>query len=380
MEKQISFVPLQEWSVYKQRPLLISGPCSAETEEQVLETAQRLAATGKVDIFRAGIWKPRTRPNSFEGIGSEGLTWLKRVKDETGLHTATEVATEKHVYEALKFGVDVLWVGARTTVNPFAMQEIADALRGVDVMVFVKNPINPELELWIGAIERVHKAGIKKIGAIHRGFSSYEKTVFRNPPNWQIAIDLRQRMPDLPLICDPSHITGDRHFLADISQEAMDLNYDGLMIESHIDPDNAWSDKKQQITPERLAELVEGLVLRNVASNDARFISTIDELRNQIDVFDDQLLDILERRMKVAETIGRYKREHNITILQSNRWQEIVNKAVRKSELKGLSIDFISTVLKAIHQESINHQMKVMNEEPTEPKTPGADSNMIISI
>jgi 3-deoxy-7-phosphoheptulonate synthase len=362
MESKLKIEPLKNWEIFKQRPLLISGPCSAETEEQVMETARQLAATNKVDIFRAGIWKPRTRPNSFEGVGSDGLKWLKLVKQEFNLPTATEVATEKHVYEALKYGIDVLWIGARTTVNPFAMQEIADALKGVDVMVFVKNPINPELELWIGAIERIYKAGIKRLGAIHRGFSSYEKTAFRNQPKWQIPIDLRQRMPDVPLICDPSHIGGNRAYLLDISQEAMDLNYDGLMIESHIDPDNAWSDKKQQLTPGKLAELIDQLVLRSVASTDSGFISTMDELRSQIDIFDDQLLDILERRMQIAETIGKYKREHNITILQSNRWQEIVNKAIRKANTKGLSAEFISTILKAIHQESITHQMKVMNE------------------
>jgi len=372
MENLASIEPLKNWELFKQRPLLISGPCSAETEEQVMETARQLKATGKVDVFRAGIWKPRTRPNSFEGVGSEGLQWLRRVRLETGLPVATEVATEKHVYEALKYGMDVLWIGARTTVNPFAMQEISNALQGVDVMVFVKNPINPELELWVGAIERIYKAGIRRIGAIHRGFSAYEKTAFRNQPRWQIAIDLRQRFPDLALICDPSHIGGNRAYLSDISQEAMDLNYDGLMIESHIDPDNAWSDKRQQITPAKLSELIDQLVLRSVASEDAGFISVMDELRSQIDLYDDQLLDLLERRMQVAETIGQYKKEHNITILQSNRWQEIVNKAVRMGNTKGLSSEFISVILKAIHQESIQHQMKVMNEEPAKTTLAGA--------
>jgi len=363
MENSSGIESIKNWSVYKQRPLIISGPCSAETEQQVMETAARLVATKKVDIFRAGIWKPRTRPNSFEGVGSEGLKWLKQVKQEFGLPVATEVANQKHVHEALKFGVDMLWIGARTSVNPFTMQEIADVLQGVDVMVMVKNPINPELELWIGAIERIYKAGITKLGAIHRGFSSYEKTAFRNPPKWQIAIDLRQRIPELPLICDPSHIGGNRAYLYDISQEAMDLNYDGLMIESHIDPDNAWSDKKQQITPETLAELLDQLILRNVNSEDAEYKSSIDELRSQIDMFDDQLLDLLEQRMQIAESIGRFKKTHNITILQSTRWQEIVNKAIRKSYNKGLSPEFISVILKAIHQESIDHQMKVMNDE-----------------
>jgi chorismate mutase len=362
METKTLIEPLKSWDIYKKRPLLMTGPCSVETEEQVMATAKSLVEAKKVDVFRAGIWKPRTRPNSFEGVGTTGLKWLKQVKQEFGLPIATEVATEKHVYEALKFGVDVLWIGARTTVNPFAVQEIANALQGVDVMVFVKNPINPELELWVGAIERIMKAGVSHVGAIHRGFSSYEKTAFRNQPQWQIPIDLRQRMPGLPLICDPSHIGGKRAYLHDIAQEAMDLNYDGLMIESHIDPDNAWSDKLQQLTPEALAKMLDELVLRNEDTSDSQFVNSIDELRSQIDIFDDQLLDILERRMQVAKTIGEYKKKHNITILQTNRWQEIVNKAIRKANTNGLSPEFISTILKAIHQESIANQMRVMNE------------------
>ena len=363
MEKRTEITPLKEWGIYKQRPLLIAGPCSAETETQVMETARQLADTGKVDVFRAGIWKPRTRPDTFEGVGTEGLQWLKQVKQEYKLPVAIEVATEKHVYEALKFGVDVLWIGARTTVNPFAMQEIANALRGVDVMVFVKNPINPELELWIGAIERISKAGIKKLGAIHRGFSSYEKTEYRNHPRWQIPIELRQRIPDISIICDPSHLGGQRSFILDISQKSMDLNFDGLMIESHIDPDNAWSDKKQQLVPSELCEMIDHLVLRDTSSIDSRFLNTIEELRSQIDFYDEQLFDILASRMLIAEPIGRFKKEHNITILQSSRWKEIVDKAIARGVKNGLGSEFISTILEAIHQESINHQMKVMNEE-----------------
>jgi 3-deoxy-7-phosphoheptulonate synthase len=363
IEKTIEITPLKEWKIFNGRPLLIAGPCSAETEDQVMDTARKLAATGKVDVFRAGIWKPRTRPNSFEGIGQVGLTWLKQVKQEFSLPVAIEVATEKHVYEALKFGIDVLWIGARTTVNPFAIQEIANALRGVDVMVMVKNPINPELELWMGAIERLSSANIKKIGAIHRGFSSYEKMAYRNQPRWQIPIDLRQRIPDIPIICDPSHMGGHKAYISDLSQKSMDLNFDGLMIETHIDPDNAWSDKRQQITPGELDELISGLILRDTATDDSDFVRTLEELRSQIDIYDDQLFDILESRMLVAETIGRYKKKHKITILQSIRWNEIVNKAITKGEKRGLAHEFVSTVLKAIHQESINHQMKVMNEE-----------------
>jgi len=361
METKLQLEPLENWSIYKGRPLLISGPCSAETEEQVMETARQLAALKKVDVYRAGIWKPRTRPNAFEGVGTEGLKWLKRVKDETGLATGTEVATQTHVYEALKFGVDVLWIGARTSANPFAMQEIADTLKGVDVMVLVKNPVNPDLDLWIGAIERLYAAGIRRIGAIHRGFSAYEKTAYRNQPKWQIPIDLRMRIPGLPLICDPSHIGGARAYLLEIAQEAMDLNYDGLMLESHIDPDNAWSDKSQQVTPDALQDLLGKLVLRQSVSSDSNFLDKLGLLRGQIDRFDEQLLDLLEQRMNVAETIGKYKKDNNITILQNQRWEEIIKKVAVKGQSKGLSSEFIEQMFKAIHQESINHQLKVMN-------------------
>mgnify|MGYP001791487712 FL=1 len=353
---------IKEWRGYKGRPFLISGPCSAETEEQVMETAKQLALLTEVSVFRAGIWKPRTRPNSFEGVGSEGLKWLRRVKQETGLLVGTEVANEKHVYEALKYGIDMLWIGARTSVNPFTVQEISDALSGVDVMVLVKNPINPDLELWIGAIERIARAGITLIGAIHRGLSTYEKTLYRNQPNWQLPIELRRRIPDLPIICDPSHISGSRQFLHEISQKAMDLNFDGLMIESHIDPSKALSDAAQQLTPKDLKELLSRLILRNTSTSDPQLLDVLGELRQQIDVYDDHLLDLMEQRMKVAETIGRYKKENNITILQSVRWDEIINKVIAKGQAKGLSADLIDTIFKAIHQESINHQMKVMND------------------
>ncbi len=361
METELNTVPIQEWKGYKNRPFLISGPCSAETEEQVMKTAKQLARLKTVSIFRAGIWKPRTRPNSFEGVGSEGLRWLRDVKKETGLLVGTEVANEKHVYEALKYGIDMLWIGARTSVNPFTVQEISDALKGVDVMVLVKNPVNPDLELWIGAIERIAKAGIKHLGAIHRGFSTFEKTSYRNQPNWQLPIELRRRLPDLPLICDPSHIAGSREFLREISQKAMDLNFDGLMIESHHDPDKALSDAAQQVTPDGLQELLSRLVIRNPVASDPRLLDVLGELRQQIDVFDEHLLDLLEKRMKVAETIGEYKKENNITILQTTRWDEIITRVMSKTKAKGLSAEFIDTIFKAIHQESINHQMKIMN-------------------
>lgn len=366
MVVQLDTSSIKEWNSYKGRPFLISGPCSAETEEQVMETARELAKLDKVSIFRAGIWKPRTRPNSFEGVGVTGLKWLRRVKQETGLPVATEVANEKHVYEALKYGIDMLWIGARTSVNPFTVQEIADALRGVDVMVFVKNPINPDIELWMGAIERVSKAGIKKLGAIHRGFSSYEKTSYRNQPNWQLPIELRRRIPDLPIICDPSHIAGARAYLHEISQKAMDLNFDGLMIESHIDPGAALSDASQQLTPNDLKELLSRLILRNASPSDPRLLDVLGELRQQIDVYDDHLIDLMEQRMKVSETIGRYKKENNITILQSARWDEIVKRVMIIGQSKGLSPELIDNIFKAIHQESINRQMKIMNNGITD--------------
>jgi chorismate mutase len=361
MVLEVKTTLVNEWRGFKGRPFLIAGPCSAETEEQVMETAKELADLKEISVFRAGIWKPRTRPNSFEGIGTEGLRWLRNVKQETGLMVGTEVANEKHVYEALKYGIDMLWIGARTSVNPFTVQEISDALNGVDVMVLVKNPINPELELWIGAIERIARAGIRRIGAVHRGFSTYEKTIYRNQPNWQLPIELRRRIPDLPIICDPSHISGSREYLHEISQKAMDLNFDGLMIESHINPDKALSDAAQQLTPNDLRELLSRLILRNPVPSDPKLLDILGELRQQIDVFDDHLLDILEKRMKVAETIGEYKKENNITILQTTRWDEIIRKVMAKGQAKGLSRETIDTIFKAIHQESINHQIRVMN-------------------
>ncbi|MDF1559177.1 MAG: chorismate mutase [Bacteroidales bacterium] len=362
-KRRLNIIPIEEWPIFKQRPLLIAGPCSAESEEQVMLTAAGLAATGRVDLFRAGIWKPRTRPDQFEGVGTVGLKWLRQVREVYGLPVSVEVATEKHVYEALKHGVDAVWIGARTSVNPFALNEIASALKGSDVMVFIKNPVNPDLELWIGAVERISKAGITRLAVIHRGFSTWEKCAFRNQPRWQIPVELRQRMPDLPMICDPSHMGGDRSFIGDLSQKAMDLNYDGLMIESHNDPASALSDRKQQVTPSKLTEILDSLVLRSPTSDDPEFLETIDDLRSQIDVYDNLLLDILESRMLVAETIGRYKKEHNITILQTTRWKEVKDNAVDKGVRKGLTPEFIQIFLEAIHQESIIHQMKVMKED-----------------
>ena len=356
-------LPIEKWGLKKtDRPLVIAGPCSAETEEQVLETARQISANG-INIFRAGIWKPRTRPGNFEGVGAKGLPWLKKVKEETGMLTTIEVATEKHVYEALKFGVDILWIGARSSANPFVMQEIADALQGSDVPVMIKNPVNPDLDLWVGAIERIHKAGIKKIAAIHRGFSTYDKTLYRNNPQWQIAIDLKLKLPNIPLINDPSHIGGKRDLLLDISQKAMDLNFDGLMIESHIDPDKAWSDAKQQLTPADLNELLDKLVLRDVKNHSESEKIELEKYRAQIDSYDNIIMGVMGDRMDVVKNIGRFKKKNNITILQPGRWDEIMEKNYKLGASKGFSEKFIDRLFKAIHQESINFQTDVMNDE-----------------
>jgi chorismate mutase len=347
--------------VWKKRPIIISGPCSAETEEQVLETATRLAKTGKVDMLRAGIWKPRTRPGSFEGIGTKGLPWMQQAKKITGLPVTVEVATAKQVEDALTFEVDVLWIGARTTVNPFSVQEVADALRGVDVPVLIKNPINPDLELWTGAVERVAKAGIKQIGLIHRGFSSYGNTEYRNAPMWHLAIEMKRRNPELLMINDPSHISGRRDILLDVAQKAIDLDMDGLIIESHIDPDKAWSDAKQQITPEKLGEMIGQIQWRREDVNSDEYHAALEKLRQQINHLDDELMQILGQRMKVAEKIGEYKKNNNITILQTNRWNEILERAFNKGEKLNLSKEFITKYFDAVHMESINHQNKIMN-------------------
>ncbi len=348
----------KRWS---KRPLIISGPCSAETEEQVLETAKRLAATGKVDILRAGIWKPRTKPGMFEGIGVRGLPWLLQAKKITGLPVTVEVANGKQVHDALNFEVDVLWLGARTTVNPFSVQEVADALRGVDVPVLIKNPINPDLELWSGAVERVARSGINKIGLIHRGFSSYGNTEFRNAPMWQLAIEMKRRNPGLMMINDPSHICGRRDIIPDVAQKAIDLDFDGLMIESHIDPDQAWSDAKQQVTPERLLEILNQIIWRHETAEEKEFISALEKLREQINHIDDELMQLLGQRMKIADKIGEYKKDNNVTILQTNRWNQILDRAFQKGDKMGLSREFITKYLDAVHMESINHQNRIMN-------------------
>ncbi len=346
---------------WNKRPLIISGPCSAETEVQVLETATRLAKTGKVDVLRAGIWKPRTKPGMFEGIGTKALPWLMQAKKITGLPTTVEVATAKHVQDALQFDVDIIWLGARTTVNPFSVQEIADALRGVDIPVLIKNPIHPDLELWSGGIERLQKVGIKQIGMIHRGFSSYGNTEFRNAPMWHLPIEMKRRFPEMLLICDPSHICGNRTLLQSVAQKSIDLDFGGIMLESHIDPDNAWSDAKQQITPEQLGEMLDQLVWRHENTDEKEFITALSTLREQINQLDDELITLLAQRMKIADKIGEYKKNNNITILQTNRWNTILERAFRTGESLGLSKEFITKYFDAVHLESINHQNKIMN-------------------
>jgi len=343
-------------------PLVIAGPCSAETEDQVLKIAHDLKNTD-VSVFRAGIWKPRTRPGMFEGVGAIGLKWLKKVKKETGLLIATEVANASHVKLALEYDIDILWIGARSTVSPFIVQEIADALNGTDKIVLVKNPVNPDLSLWLGGVERLYSANIKKLGVIHRGFSTYEKTNYRNNPEWQLPIELQNRFPDLPLICDPSHIAGRRDILQDISQTALDLNFDGLMIETHTDPDNAWSDAAQQITPKTLVKMMQDLKTRKVTNEEVDYINKLNTLRTQIDFIDHGLLDTLGKRMKVAIKIGELKKQKNVAVLQTKRWNEILGKMILEGEQKGLSEEFVLRMFKAVHQESINHQEKVINSK-----------------
>lgn len=340
-------------------PIIIAGPCSAETEEQVLSTARELAKNG-VKIFRAGIWKPRTKPGGFEGVGREGLPWLAKVKEETGMLTATEVATRQHVEDALAAGIDILWIGARTSANPFAMQEIADALQeaGKDIPVLVKNPVNPDLELWIGALQRLYNAGIRRLGAIHRGFSAYGKHLYRNMPQWHIPIELRRRFPNLPLISDPSHIGGKRELVAPLSQQALDMGFDGLIIESHCDPDCAWSDKAQQVTPDVLNFILNTLVLRDATVT----TESLTLLRQQIDELDNELLEVLNKRMRVSREIGQYKKEHRMPVLQIGRHDEIMQSRARLAEEMGMSGEFMRNVLSAIHEESVRQQIEIFND------------------
>ena len=340
-----------------ERPFVIAGPCSAETEEQVMKTALELRMKG-CHNFRAGVWKPRTKPGGFEGNGEKALPWMQRVKKETGMMVATEVATPEHVELAMKYDIDILWIGARTSANPFAVQALADALKGVDVPVFVKNPVNPDIELWIGALERINQAGVKRLGAIHRGFSSYDKKIYRNLPMWQIPIELRRRYPDLPMICDPSHIGGRRELIAPLCQQAMDLGVDGLIVESHCDPDKAWSDAKQQVTPDVLDYILSLLVIRDESVT----TEGITQLRHQIDELDNQLMDLLAKRMRVCREIGHYKKEHNMTVLQTNRYNEILEKRGAQGSLCGMAPEFVAQVFEHIHEESVRQQLEIVNK------------------
>ena len=340
-------------------PLVIAGPCSAETEDQMLNIANQLKDTD-VSVFRAGIWKPRTRPGMFEGVGAIGLKWLKRVKDETGLLTSTEVANANHVKLALENDVDILWIGARSAVSPFIVQEIADSLRGTDKIVLLKNPVNPDLALWFGGVERLYSADIKKIGVIHRGFSTSSKSKFRNNPEWQIPIEFQNRFPDIPLICDPSHICGRRDLIHDVSQKSLDLNFDGLMIETHVDPDSAWSDAAQQITPSILIQLMKELKIRRGNFQEEDYIKKLSNYRAKIDMIDNDLVEILGKRMNISDKIGKLKKDKNVAVLQSKRWNEILGKMILEGKDNGLSEEFVLQIFKAIHQESINHQNKIL--------------------
>ena len=340
------------------RPIIIAGPCSIESEQQTLETARELSSNG-IKIFRGGIWKPRTSPGGFEGIGEIGLPWLKKVKEETGMLVSTEVANRAHVELALEAGVDMVWIGARTSANPFAVQEVADAIKesGKDVAVLVKNPVNPDLELWIGAMKRLYNAGVRRLGAIHRGFSTYGKHLYRNMPNWRIPVELQRRYPDLPIFCDPSHISGKRELIASISQQALDMNFAGLIIESHCDPDSAWSDKNQQVSPEVLNIILNTLVLRDETNT----TENLTLLRQQIDRINEELLELLARRMRVTQEIGQFKKEHKMPVIQQTRYKDLMEKLVKDGEELGLSEDYIRTILATIHEESVKQQLEIVN-------------------
>lgn len=363
---QLNITPLKTWLPNATKPVLIAGPCSAESEAQMLETATKIAGLFPNTIFRAGIWKPRTRPNTFEGIGDIGLEWMKLVKQQTGLLTATEVANAEHVEKCLKAGIDILWIGARTTVNPFSVQEIADALKGVDIPVFVKNPINPDAQLWAGALERVNQAGITKIAAIHRGFHSADNGPFRNSPKWELAIELKTACPELPLFCDPSHISGNPELIPYIAQKAMDLEMDGLMIETHCNPAVALSDAKQQVTPILLKEIIEDLNIRSTSTDNIDFQTKLDELRLMIRQLDNDLLELLSKRMDISTQIGEYKRDNDVTILQIDHWKKLFGESLNTGKLLGLPENFIKEIYHVIHDESIRRQTEVMNKSKKE--------------
>jgi chorismate mutase len=360
--EKFDLISLNQWFGTSNQPFVIAGPCSAEGEEQVHETVKQIVQnTGNVSLLRAGIWKPRTRPNSFEGVGAIGLPWIKNAGREAGLPVAVEVANPAHVELALKNEIDVLWIGARTTVSPFNVQAIADSLKGVDIPVLIKNPVNPDIELWIGALERIYASGINKLGVIHRGFSSYEKTVYRNPPMWEIPIELRRRYPEIPIIVDPSHMGGNRDMIEVLAQQGMDMGFEGLMIETHINPDKAWSDAKQQITPERLGSILNNLIIRQPKLTNDGF-NTLHDLRARVDRIDGYIIELLCERMGISEEIGEFKKGHHLAIHQAERWSQIVKRALQKGKTGGLTEDFILKLFQQIHNESIIHQSKVMEK------------------
>ncbi len=368
MERIIDTIPVSQWGMFPEaRPLVIAGPCSAESESQVFETAVKIKAAG-IGVFRAGIWKPRTHPDTFEGVGANGLDWLVKVKSELGMKICTEVANAKHLAECMERGVDMVWIGARTTANPFLVQEIADALRGTDIPVLVKNPVNPDIDLWIGALERLFRSGVKKLGVVHRGFSTVEKIPYRNSPEWQIAIEFRSKYPQLPFFCDPSHIGGDRKYIEEISQRSLDLGLDGLMIESHCNPSCAMSDSRQQLTPEDLCAMLGRLVVRNVDSDSPEYRENIYQLRAKIDVVDENILYMLGSRMKISRQIGEYKKKNNIAILQTARWDSLLDKVISKGAEYGLSEKFVTTLFNAIHEASVQEQNAILDEDHSEWK------------
>ena len=365
--RNLDLIPLYDWGMFTEpRPSVIAGPCSAESQEQVMETAKGLKDLG-INVYRAGIWKPRTHPGSFEGVGAEGLRWMQQAKKEYGLKISTEVASEKHVFECLKFGVDLVWLGARTTANPFLVQEIADALKDTDIPVLVKNPVNPDLDLWIGALERLNRAGIRKLGVIHRGFSTFEKIKYRNDPQWQVAVELRSRFPQLPFFVDPSHLGGSKEYIREISQRSLDLGFEGLMIESHCNPSCALSDAKQQLTPDQLKDMLYNQIhVRDNDSDSPQWKENIDQLRAKIDIIDENIIYALGSRMKISRQIGEYKRDNNIAILQTSRWDAVLAKVVEKGREYGLSEKFLNDVFNAIHEASVETQNEIISDSSSQ--------------
>ena len=359
----MEFIKADSWGLFEgmPRPWVIAGPCSAESESQVYETAAALKAAG-IGIFRAGLWKPRTHPDCFEGVGERGLPWLARVRRELDMRVATEVANARHVEKALEAGIDLLWIGARTTSNPFAIQEIADALRGCATPVLVKNPLTPDLELWTGALERLSLAGVRRLGAVHRGFFAYGQSRYRNLPQWQLPVEIRRRFPDLPVLCDPSHIAGRREYVQELAQQAMDLGFDGLMVESHISPEHALSDAAQQLTPAALQDMLQTLVIRSADTENRHYRESMDELRLRIDAIDDELIDLLASRLEIADRIGEYKRQNNITILQTGRWEKVLERVFARGAERGLDAGFLARLFALIHQASIDRQTQVMHK------------------